>query len=66
MRKITKYNQFNKRDGEVVHKIKMEDDTIISNPEEVNKAIIEQLKKIKSLKMNQSMTKSYHYHDFQI
>jgi len=49
MRKITKYNQFNKRDGEVVHKIKMEDNTIISNPEEINKVIMEQLKAMQIL-----------------
>jgi len=48
MKRITKYNQFAKRDGEIISKIKLDDGTILANPEDVNKTIIGQLERIKT------------------
>jgi len=48
LKQITKYNQYSKRDGEIVNKIQLDDGTIVTKLEDVNKIIIEQLKKIQT------------------
>ena len=49
MRKVTKYNQFEKRDGSIVSKIQLPNGSIINDSDKVNKQIIEQLKKVQTL-----------------
>jgi hypothetical protein len=49
MRRLTKYNQFEKRDGSIVSKIQISDQEVITDIEKVEEIIITQLKKIQTL-----------------
>ena len=45
LKKVYKYHEYDKKDGSIVNKIKLDDGTIITDQEEVNHIIIEELKK---------------------
>ena len=44
LRRVYKYNQYEKRDGSVVNKVALDDNTTVTQTEEVAKAIIDSLK----------------------
>ncbi len=46
LKQVFKYNTFAKRDGSIVNAIKTNDNEIVSEPQQVSKLIIEELKKI--------------------
>lgn len=48
LRRVYKYNQYEKRDGSIVNKIMLEDNRVVTNPEEVAQSIIESLKEIQT------------------
>ena len=46
LKKISKYNLFERKDGSVVSAIKKEDGTICNEPEEISAVLIQELRKI--------------------
>ena len=46
LKRVFKYNTFAKRDGSIVNSIKISDDQVITDLDEINRILIEVLKKI--------------------
>ena len=48
MKSVTRYHEFKRRDGSIINKVRKDDGTVTTDPEEVNKLVLGHLKTIQS------------------
>jgi len=60
MKKITKYNEYNRRDDSIINKVIKEDKNETSNTDEVNRLVLDNLKNIQTKMTNLSTSRKSH------